>query len=148
MDMPPIDIDYIRMEVARRHGVMVGKDDPIVAFVTVNELVLEAFLARAREASDEFERRGAALMAQEVATVKATAERMIGGAASFFTQEVRRAADGAETSVSHSIERRVAQAIAAAERSEAVARPVYFAAAAAIAAAFTTIGLVIGVLLK
>lgn len=146
--MPPVDIDYIRLEVARRHGVMVGKDDPIVTFVTVNELVLEGLLAQTREASDELERRGAALMAQEVATVKATAERMIGGAASFFTQEVRKAADGAATSVSDSIERRVAQAIAAAERSEAVVRPVYFAAAATIAAAFLTVGLVIGVLLK
>ena len=146
--MPPIDIDAIRLEVARRHGVMVGKDDPILAFVTVNELVLEAFLARAREASDELERRGAALMAQEVATVKATAEKMIGGAASFFTQEVRKAADAAESSVASSIERRVAQAVAAADRAESVKRPAYVAAAAAIAAAFLTIGLAIGVLLK
>lgn len=146
--MPAIDIESIRLEVARRHGVMVGKDDPILAFVTVNELVLEAFLARAREASDELERRGAALMTQEVAAVKATAEKMIGGAASFFTQEVRKAADAAETSVSSSIERRVAQAVAAADRAEAVKRPAYIAAAAAIAAAFLTIGLAIGVLLK
>lgn len=146
--MPTIDVESIRLEVARRHGVMLGKDDPILAFVTVNELVLEAFLARAREASDELERRGASLMAQEVATVKSTAEKMIGGAASFFTQEVRKAADAAETSVSSSIERRVAQAVAAADRAEAVKRPAYFAAAAAIAAAFLTIGLAIGVLLK
>ncbi|MCZ2135868.1 MAG: hypothetical protein LC098_10650 [Burkholderiales bacterium] len=146
--MQPIDVESIRLEVARRHGVMLGKDDPILAFVTVNELVLEAFLARAREASDELERRGAALMAQEVAAVKATAEKMIGGAASFFTQEVRKAADAAETSVSSSIERRVAQAVAAADRAESVKRPAYVAAAAAIAAAFLTIGLAIGVLLK
>lgn len=144
----PLDIEAIRLEVARRHGVMVGKDDPLLAFVTVNELVLESFLADARAASDELERRGAALMAQEVANVKATAEKMVGGAASFFAQEVRKATDAAESSVSNSIERRVAQAIAAADRAEAVKRPAYIAAAVAIAAAFLTIGLAIGVLLK
>jgi hypothetical protein len=143
-----IEVEALQMEVAKRHGTMLSKDDPIFMTVTLNELVLDSFLQRSLANSEELERRGAALMAQEVATVKGTAEKMILGAASFFVQEVRKAADGAENSVSNAIERRVAQAIAAAERAEAAKRPVYLAAALAGAAAFLTLGLAIGALLK
>jgi hypothetical protein len=142
-----IEVEALQMEVAKRHGTMLSKDDPIFMTVTLNELVLDSFLQRSLANSEELERRGAALMAQEVATVKGTAEKMILGAASFFVQEVRKAADGAENSVSNAIERRVAQAIAA-ERAEAAKRPVYLAAALAGAAAFLTLGLAIGALLK
>lgn len=40
----PIDIADLIGEVAKRHGIALGKDDPAFAIVTLNRLVLQSFL--------------------------------------------------------------------------------------------------------
>ncbi len=40
----PIDVTDLIGEVAKRHGIALGKDDPAFAIVTLNRLVLQSFL--------------------------------------------------------------------------------------------------------
>jgi hypothetical protein len=143
-----IDFETLRLEVAKRHNLLLDKSDPILAAVTLNELVLAEFLERSTAVSEEWERRGAALMAQEVATVKSAAERMIVGAAAFFASEVRKASEGAELSIAGALKQRLEAAVAAAERAEAAKRPALWAAALSLAATILTLGVAIGGHLK
>lgn len=143
-----LDFEALRLEVAKRHNLLLDKSDPILAAVTLNELVLASFLDRAETAAGEWEKRGAALMAQQVATVKDAAEKLVLGASNYFAAEVRKATDGAEGAIGTAIKQRLDLAIAAAERAEAAKRPALWAAAASVAAAFLTLGIALGGLLK
>lgn len=44
MPEPSIDVADLIGEVAKRHGIALGKDDPAFAIVTLNRLVLQRFL--------------------------------------------------------------------------------------------------------
>lgn len=144
----PLDIETLRVEVARRHNLLLGKDDPILAAVTLNELVLEHFLERAESAAADLERRGAQLMAQEVAAVKAAAEGMIAGAARYIADEVKKSGEDARRATLQALDRRLAAADQAAAAAQAAKRPALWAAAVAIAAAFLTLAVAVGALLK
>ena len=139
-----IDMDALRLEVMKRHNLLLGPNDPIFAAITLNELVLSAFLDRAGQASENWERRGAALMAQEVVSVKTAAEKMILGAAAFFAAEVKKAVGGAENALGSAIDARINAAVAAAARAEAARRPAVWAAAVSVAASLLTLGVALG----
>lgn len=110
----PLDIETVRLEIARRHNLLLGKDDPILATVTLNELVIGHFLDRAETGAAETERRGAQRMAQEVAAVKSAAETLIGGASRYIADEVRKAADDGRRAILQEFDQRRAAEQAAA----------------------------------
>ena len=83
-------------------------------------------------------------MAQEIANVKAIAEKMILGAATFFATEVKKSCSSAENSMVTTLEQRIKTALTAVERAEAAKRPALWAAVCSIAAALVTLGVVIG----
>lgn len=143
-----IDIDLLRAEVLKRHNFALGKDDPILVTVTLNELVLAGMLDRIRETSDDLERRGAGQMAQEVAAVKAAAERLIGGAAAVISSEVKRAGEAAERSIVMALESRLSAAQKAASVAQSSSRATFFAALIAMGCAMLTVGVAVGVLVK
>ncbi len=89
--MEGIDIEQLRAEVLRRHDLALGKDDPIFASVAIHDLVLGHYLERAEKSAAELERKGAQMMAQEIAAVKTAAETMIAGAAKYLASEVQSA---------------------------------------------------------
>ena len=43
-EQPVIDVSELIGEVAKRHGIALGKDDPAFAIVTIHRLVLEKFV--------------------------------------------------------------------------------------------------------
>lgn len=131
------------MEVARRHNLLLNKDDPILAAVTLNELVLSSYLARMEQAAGDAERQAAGRVAQEVGAVKAIAERMIVGASTYFADEVRKVADQLIATVDAKL--KAAQDTARAV--EEAKRPAQWAAAAAIVAAVLAIGMALGMAL-
>lgn len=137
-----MDIEAIRMEVARRHGVLLDAKDPIFVSVTLSELVLEELLARIEKASAEFEKSAAALMAQELAAVKGTAETMIAGTAKVLANTVREASEKHHAALIAAVSKQ-AEAIAAgalqADRGRATA---VLAAAVSVAGALLAIGAV------
>ena len=143
-----LDFDALRAEVAKRHNLLLGKEDPILAVVTLNELVLEHFIERAEEAAADLERRGAQLMAQEVSAVKAAAEGMIAGASRYIAAEVTKAGSDAQSSMLAALDKRLAASDKAAATAQAAKTPALWAAAAAVAAALVTLGVAIGALVK
>jgi hypothetical protein len=64
-----LTIDALRMEIAKRHNILLDEHDPIFALLTLNELVLEHYIVRAETAGADAERRFAAQTEQHLAAV-------------------------------------------------------------------------------
>ncbi|MBN8477342.1 MAG: hypothetical protein J0L91_00070 [Burkholderiales bacterium] len=139
-----LDIEQLRAEVLKRHNVAIGRDDPILMTVTLNELVLGEFFRRIDEAAAAAERRGASEMTQQLQAVKSTAERMIVGASQVISEEVQRAGKA----VADNLDARLASA----ERSTLTAawsgRLSILGAIVSIGAAMLTVGVALGALFR
>lgn len=86
-----LDFDDIRKEVAIRHNVLLGKDDPILVTVTVNELVLGRYLDLISEQYDEANRTLTLTLQQQVEQSKETAGKIITDAANYVSDQTRQA---------------------------------------------------------
>lgn len=84
-----IDFDEIRKEVAIRHNILLGKDDPILATVTVNELVLTRYLDLISERYDDANRTLTVTLQQHVDQSKETAGKIITDAANYVSDQLR-----------------------------------------------------------
>ena len=84
-----LDFDEIRKEVAIRHNVLLGKDDPILVTVTVNELVLSRYLEVISKEYDEANRTLIVTLHQQVEQAKETAGKIITDAASYVSDQTR-----------------------------------------------------------
>lgn len=142
-------IDAIRAEVARRHNVLLGRDDPIFVTVTVNELVLSHYIELVGSRVDAATDRGIAASAGQVQASKESAGRLINDASGFVADQVRRAARTAADEFSDAIKQRLGSADreardAHAARSGAMWAAITAGAFAVIAIACTVIVLVKG----
>jgi hypothetical protein len=79
-----MDVDTLRDMVARKHNVVLGKDDPIFITVTLNELVLEAYLARMKVTADEGRAQSIAAASHQVDLAKAAANKLITDSAGYI----------------------------------------------------------------
>jgi len=81
--MADLDLRRIVGEIAARHGIRLSVDDPVLAIVTLNKLILEATIESLEnrvhkmeesidQAGQKVERRGGMILAQE-------ASRLVGG---------------------------------------------------------------------
>ncbi|ATS74307.1 conserved hypothetical protein [Xanthomonas citri pv. fuscans] len=86
-----LDFDDIRKEVAIRHNVLLGKDDPILVTVTVNELVLGRYLDLISDQYDEANRTLTLTLQQQVEQSKETAGKIITEAADYVSVQTRQA---------------------------------------------------------
>lgn len=89
------DFDAIRAEVAKRHNVLLGKDDPILVTVTMCELVLGHYVTHLGEHVETVQRHATATAAKQVEAAKESAGRIITEAANFVSDQVRKAATDA-----------------------------------------------------
>ncbi len=141
-------IDSIRAEVARRHNVLLGRDDPIFVTVTVNELVLAHYVdlvaTRAEAATD----RGVAASAAQVQASKETAGKLISEASGFVADQVRRAARSAADDFSEAIKQRLGSADREARDAHAARSGAMWAAVTAGAFAVIAIACTVIVLIK
>ncbi len=88
-----IDFNEIRKEVAIRHNVLLGNDDPILVTVTLNELVLNQYLSLIAQKYDEANRSLAISLQQQVEQSKKTAGKIITDASSYVSDQVRESID-------------------------------------------------------
>jgi hypothetical protein len=88
-----IDYKQVIAKVAERHGILLRRDDPVFAIVTMNELMIEAMAAQLiqqiNSAINEF---------------KAAAERIQLQAGTMFAEEVRTTIDSVRTGLRADIE--------------------------------------------
>lgn len=88
-----LDFEEIRKQVAIQHNVLLGKDDPILVTVTLNDMVLSRHLDLLSERCDEAQRLLTVTMQQQVEYSKDIAGRLITEAADYVAIQVREAVD-------------------------------------------------------
>lgn len=111
-----IDYDEIRKEVAIRHGVLLGENDPILVTVTLNELVLQRYVETISDQSESHQKALAATLAAHTEQSKETAGRVITDAASYVSGEVRQAVTAALTEVGAQLRQDITEARLASQK--------------------------------
>lgn len=130
-----LDFDDIRKEVAIRHNVLLGKDDPILVTVTVNELVLGRYLDLISDQYDEANRTLTLTLQQQVEQSKETAGKIITDAANYVSDQTRQAVAEAIKDAGKELRQQVAEVKAASREAVASGRDAQAAKNSAMVAA-------------
>ena len=105
--MEKLDFDEIRKEVAIQHSVLLGKDDPILVTVTINELVLAHYAKQMTALQDEASRALTVSLQQQVEQSKETAGKVITEAANYVSDKMRQTLDAALADAGNEIRRHI-----------------------------------------
>ncbi|EIC0560702.1 conjugal transfer protein TraM [Salmonella enterica] len=130
-----LDFDDIRKEVAIRHNVLLGKDDPILVTVTVNELVLGRYLDLISDQYDEANRTLTLTLQQQVEQSKETAGKIITDAANYVSDQTRQAVAEAIKDAGKELRQQVAEVKTASREAVASGRDAQVAKNSAMVAA-------------
>ncbi|EDI1797332.1 conjugal transfer protein TraM [Salmonella enterica subsp. enterica serovar Newport] len=130
-----LDFDDIRKEVAIRHNVLLGKDDPILVTVTVNELVLGRYLDLISDQYDEANRALTLTLQQQVEQSKETAGKIITDAANYVSDQTRQAVAEAVKDAGKELRQQVAEVKTASREAVASGRDAQVAKNSAMVAA-------------
>lgn len=102
-----MDIETLRMEIAKRGGVLLPPNDPLFALVIANELVLGDLIEQMKSAQADLRVQSATMVATEVAGVKSAAEKMIGGAVRVFQDAAKAEAATIKATLSDATAQRI-----------------------------------------
>ncbi|HGC8067027.1 TPA: conjugal transfer protein TraM [Yersinia enterocolitica] len=108
-----LDFDEIRKQVAIKHNVLLGKDDPILVTVTVSEMVLDRYLDLVSEHYEDATRALAVSTQQQVEEAKGTAAKIITDASNYVSDQVRQAVASAVVEAGGELKRQITNAQAA-----------------------------------
>jgi hypothetical protein len=87
-----VDIEQLIGEVARKHGLLLSRDDPVLVSVTLNEQILSHALGQINDCLDKAKQEIGELSAGQTEVAKSIAEQLITAAAGYIADEVRAAA--------------------------------------------------------
>lgn len=145
-----IDIEHIRAEIARKHKVIIADNDPVLATVLINEMVLQSYLDLASEGYEEANRLLSVAIAQQAEDAKGTAAKLINDSADFAAAKIRDAAEIAMRELGVGLREQVAAAQTAARSSREInqqvktaGRGIWIAVGLAAISAAASIGAVI-----
>lgn len=136
--MSSIATERLIGEVAKRHDLLLSRDDPVLVTVTLNELILAEALAQLQASLDAASQDIAASAAKQIEASKITAEQLITAAADYVANEVRAAA--VDTRVGGSADRPAEKAASSCSSSIAWAAAAIAIAAACVAGAMAIAG--------
>ncbi len=88
MKTPIIDFEEIRKQVSIKHNVLLGKDDPILTTVTINEMVLGRYVEIISEKTNESNQSLIKSLEHQVALSKKTAGEIITEAANYVSNQL------------------------------------------------------------
>jgi hypothetical protein len=86
------EIEQLIGEVARKHGLLLSRDDPVLVSVTLNEQILSHALGQINDCLDKAKQEIGELSAGQTEVAKSIAEQLITAAAGYIADEVRAAA--------------------------------------------------------
>ena len=89
--MSSIATERLIGEVAKRHDLLLSRDDPVLVTVTLNELILAEALAQLQASLDAASQDIAASAAKQIEASKIIAEQLITAAADYVANEIRAA---------------------------------------------------------
>ncbi|WP_174888799.1 conjugal transfer protein TraM [Candidatus Hamiltonella defensa] len=150
-----IDFDEIRKEVAIKHSVLLGKDDPILVTVTVSEMVLGRYLDLVSAQYEDANRALAVSLQQQVEQSKETAGKIITDASNYVSEQVRKAVVEALNEVGGDLKRQInnaqtasRDAVTSGRDAQTAKNSAFLAAVVAGAAALIAVAAVVVVLVK
>jgi hypothetical protein len=95
--LSPADLDQLIGEVAKHHGFLLDRDDPVLVTVSLNKLVLAQLISQIEQATGAAKLDIAAGAARQTEAAKIEASHLITAAAEYADQQFRLAAiDAAE----------------------------------------------------
>ena len=103
--MEAAELDRLIGEVAKRHHVLIDRNDPVLVTVTLNELVLAEMIAKIEAGAQAARVDIAASAAQQIEAAKAIASRLITAAAEYADEQFRLAARNAAEEVKAELSR-------------------------------------------
>lgn len=106
-----IDFDEIRKEVAIRHNVLIGKDDPVLVTVTLNELILKQYLALVENQYAANSRELAISLQQQIEQSKQTAGKIITEASNYVSEQVHGSIESTMKQVTGELKKDIQSAI-------------------------------------
>lgn len=130
-----IDFDEIRKQVAIKHNVLLGKDDPILVTVTLMDIVLDRHLELVNDQLLAANRALAVSLQQQVDQSKETAGKVITEAANYVSDQVRLAVNSVLSDAGNDLKRQMANAQSASADALAGSRDAQTAKSSAIIAA-------------
>jgi hypothetical protein len=142
--MAQTDIERMIGEVARRHNLLLPRDDPTFVVLTLNELALEGLIARVEAAQDQI----AAGVVQQRAAARELAERVLVGGADYVRRSHAAAADELRAALKETLAGELAAFRRAAAEAREARRSAWLAALAATGAVCLLIGAAAAALLR
>jgi hypothetical protein len=140
--MPPsrlgsdhIEIERLIGEVAKRHNVLLGRDDPIFMAVTLNELIIARALEQVQVAVEASQDEISAGTVQQIAAAKAVAASLITSAADHVAGQIRAATAETAQQIQLAVAEQLRGARLAAKTTQKAGSTAALAAGVAIAAA-------------
>jgi len=85
-----VDVDALRAAVAKKHNVILGRDDPILLTVHLNELLLAEVLTNMRSIATESRNESIAAVSHQVEVAKRAAGTLITQTAGYVAGEIQR----------------------------------------------------------
>jgi hypothetical protein len=103
-----LEIERLIGEVAKRHHLLLSRDDPLLISVTLHELLLDRHLARLELALETAQRQIAATAVQQTDLARDNAAKLITAAAGYADEEIRAAARHAAAEIAGALKTQLA----------------------------------------
>jgi len=140
-----MDVQRLIGEVARRHNVLLGPDDPILVTLTLNELILTGYLERVQALLEAAQDQTSAGTAQHLVAAQETAARLVSEAGGYVAGQLAEAGAGVQGRLLEAVGRELEAAQAAARAAAQAGRIAIVAALVAVGVACGLVGAVIGI---
>lgn len=150
-----LDFDDIRKQVAIKHNVLLGKDDPILVTVTVSEMVLDRYLDLVSEHYEDATRALAVSTQQQVEQAKETAAKIITDASTYVSDQLRQAVVAAVNEAGGELRRQITaaqsasrEAVSSGRDAQSAKNGAFLAAVVAGVAALVSVAALVVVLIR
>jgi hypothetical protein len=91
VEQPPLDVEALIAEVAKRHKILLAPEDPAFALVTLNELVLSRLVALLEARLAAMETTVSRSSVRQIETAKTIGESIITAAAAYVAERLEEA---------------------------------------------------------
>lgn len=139
-----MDVQRLIGEVAKRHNVLVGHNDPILITLTLNELILGEYIETVNLLLVDAQDQVSAGTAQQTEAAKQIASELITGAAAYITEQMHTAGDQTTAKMLQLLKAETNLARQQAAQAEKSRKGAFVAAMVAATCAALALGLLIG----
>ncbi|MEW7977362.1 MAG: hypothetical protein AB2814_07965 [Candidatus Sedimenticola endophacoides] len=122
-----LDIERLVQEVAARWGLVIGKDDPIIGAVALNDVVMDLHMGRLAAALEDQENRLGTINDRQIKASREIAKKIVGEALVMAKIEIDKTADQAIKRTEEAAETQIKALSASLEDREALRRQLNWA---------------------